>query len=78
MTTREQKARAADEARQERGNDSPVHDIGVQSPGYVHATHPDHGAEVVFIEGELLPQWVVDKMRESGAKPDQHNVYRLG
>lgn len=26
--------------------------------GYVHATHPDTGLQVVFVRGERLPAWV--------------------
>lgn len=25
---------------------------------HIHTTHPDHGEPVVFVPGELLPDWV--------------------
>lgn len=29
------------------------------APSYVYAVHPDTGDEVVFVPGELLPDWAV-------------------
>lgn len=30
---------------------------------YVHAKHPDTGADVVFVPGEALPDWATAKPR---------------
>ncbi len=30
------------------------------APAYVYAVHPDTGDEVVFVPGELLPDWAVE------------------
>ena len=53
------------------------HDAGMPAPGYVHATDPDHGEPVVFVPGELLPEWAAEAFREQGPQPDAANVYRL-
>ena len=52
---------AAHRAVQERAG-AVAHDIGRQSPGFVHAVHPEHGEAVVYVPGELLPGWVVDAL----------------
>lgn len=36
------------------------------SPGYIHAIHPDHGEAVVYTPGQLLPEWVCDRL-DAGA-----------
>ena len=44
------------------------------SPGYVHvAAHPGHGEPVVFSPGQLLPDWVAERL-DAGATltPDEH------
>ena len=35
--------------------------VGRTSPVYVPAVHPDTGVDVVFVPGELLPEWVSDE-----------------
>jgi hypothetical protein len=56
MTIREAKAARVDAARQERG----PHDARVShvAPHLLHRVHPETGLDVVFIAGELLPDWV--------------------
>lgn len=56
MTAREAKAAQADASAQERG---PL-DAGVPkvAPYLLHRVHPETGLDVVFIPGELLPDWV--------------------
>jgi hypothetical protein len=46
----------ADEAAQETGPAEVK--VPRLSRTYVHAVHPDHGEPVVFVPGELLPDWV--------------------
>jgi hypothetical protein len=64
-TVAEERALAAEVAAhrlaQERAG-AVAHDIGRQSPGFIHATHPEHGEAVVFVPGELLPGWVVEAL----------------
>ena len=56
MTLREAKAVRADKLAQERGpRDARV---PVVAPHLLHRTHPTTGLDVVFIVGELLPEWV--------------------
>jgi hypothetical protein len=75
----EGRARARDEAAQERGG-SAGFPVGVLSPGYVQCEagmHPDHGDAVVFPPGQLLPRWVVAALVAQRPDPDEHGVYRL-
>ena len=58
---REQAERAADVAAHERAG-AAAHSTGRVSPGYLQATHPEHGEAVVFVPGELLPAWVADAL----------------
>jgi hypothetical protein len=32
--------------------------VGRTARTFVHATHPDTGLDVVFLPGELLPDWL--------------------
>ncbi|MEU0150901.1 hypothetical protein [Micromonospora fulviviridis] len=61
---------AADPKADERGDElrglaQEIHDATIRrrpggapiSPAYVYAVHPDSGDEVVFVPGELLPDW---------------------
>lgn len=57
---REERELAQDAVAQERAGAVP-RPTGVLSPGWVHATHPEHGQPVVFVAGEMLPQWVLDQ-----------------
>jgi len=66
----EAKARAADVALQERVVDDPPPAVPRVSPGYVRARHPGHGEQVVFVPGELLPDWVVELMTTGSPQLD--------
>jgi hypothetical protein len=79
VTRAEDKARAADEAAQERAG-AVARSIGVQSPGFVQVPagmHPDHGEPVIFNPGEMLPGWAAEALLEQRPQADEHNVYRL-
>ena len=54
-TRAERKAEADDLAAQEHGPGVKPTKVATS---YVHAKHPDHGEDVVFVPGELLPDWV--------------------
>jgi hypothetical protein len=41
--------------------DSPK--VGLPSAGCIRAVHPDHGNEVMFVPGELLPAWAAEALR---------------
>lgn len=47
--------------------------VNVAAPTYIRAVDPDHGEQVTFVPGELLPGWAVDALdsgrfeREGGA-----------
>jgi hypothetical protein len=74
---REAQARATDQAAQERAEVRIK--LGMVAPGTVHAPagmHPDHDEPVVFVRGELLPEWAVRALLEQQPKLDQ-GVYRL-
>jgi hypothetical protein len=76
---REARARAADEAAQERTGAAPGA-AGALSPGRVAVAagmHPDHGEPVMFLPGELLPAWAVAALVAQRPDPDEHGVYRL-
>lgn len=60
LTRAEEAAQAADWAAQQRAPGG--HNIGTPSPGFIRATHPDHGESVVYVPGELLPEWVVEAL----------------
>jgi len=51
--------------------------IGVQAPSYIRAKHPDHGEPVVFVPGELLPEWAAEKVKAGKAKVDADGVMVL-
>jgi hypothetical protein len=75
----EQKARAADEAAQERAG-AVARSIGVSGPGYIlvpAGMHPDHDEAVTFVPGELLPGWAADALLDQRPEPDEHGVYHL-
>jgi hypothetical protein len=77
--TAEERARARDEAAQERA-DVTAHQVGVQSPGYVQCEagmHPDHGEATVYPPGQLLPNWVAAALAAQRPEPDEHGVYWL-
>jgi hypothetical protein len=79
MTRAEEKAKAADEAAQERAG-AAARDIGVQSPGYIAVPagmHPDHDEAVTFVPGELLPRWAAAALLDQRPEPDDHGVYHL-
>jgi hypothetical protein len=56
MTRKEDRDAEADLKAQERGPANAK--VGRTSRGYINATHPDTGLDVVFLPGELLPDWV--------------------
>jgi hypothetical protein len=79
VTRQEERARAADEAAQERAG-ATAPDAGMLSPGYVQVPagmHPDHNEATVFSPGELLPGWLATLLREQRPKPDMFGVYRV-
>lgn len=52
-----------------------VHKIGVQSPGFIRAVHPEHGEPVVFVPGEMLPAWAAEALAAGhGRLEDGHIV----
>ena len=51
--------------------------IGVTAPGYIRAKSPEHGEDVVFVPGELLPQWAADAVRVGKGKPADGGVIEL-
>ena len=66
MTSREERARARDEALQKRAGATP-HDVGVLSPGYVQCEagmHPDH-------RRHLAGHFVATRRLRAAAKYDQ-------
>jgi hypothetical protein len=48
-----------------------------RAPGYMHAVHPDHGQEVVYTPGELLPDWAAAELRAGHFVQGKDGVYRL-
>jgi hypothetical protein len=56
MASREERAAEADRRAQERGSANAK--VGRTSRGFINAKHPDTGLDVVFLPGELLPDWV--------------------
>jgi hypothetical protein len=64
----EEKARAADIRRQEKGpRDAP--EPPATSGSYIRCQrHPVHGEAVMYLPGELLPEWVRQRLQE--ARPD--------
>jgi hypothetical protein len=72
----EQADREADRLTQERAG-AAAHNVGVQSPGYVHGVDPEHGEPVSFVPGELLPAWAAEALGAQRPEPDQHGVYHL-
>jgi hypothetical protein len=59
-TTAQRHARQAEETAQERGGTPVPLNLAVPANVFVHAVHPDHGEQVVFTPGELLPEWALD------------------
>ena len=56
MSIREARAAQVDASAQERGpRDARVPKV---APHLLHRMHPETGLDVVFIAGELLPDWV--------------------
>jgi hypothetical protein len=55
-TKSERAARKRDQSTQERASASLK--VGRTARTFVHAVHPDTGTDVVFLPGELLPEWV--------------------
>lgn len=55
-TPAERRTRKRDESKQERGPATVK--VGRTARTFVHAVHPDTGIDVVFLPGELLPEWV--------------------
>jgi hypothetical protein len=53
---KEQRARSKDARKQEQAG-AVAHPVGRMAPDFIHAVRPD-GVEVVFLPGELLPEWV--------------------
>lgn len=39
--------------------------VGVASPGFIRAIHPEHGQPVMFTPGELLPDWAADALNSA-------------
>lgn len=60
VSPQEERERAADLRAQEKPVGVPK--VGVQSPGYIRAVHPEHGEPVVFVPGELLPDWAAEAL----------------
>lgn len=56
MASKEERAAEADRRAQERGPSNAK--VGRISRGFINAKHPDTGLDVVFLPGELLPDWV--------------------
>lgn len=77
----EEKAVLEDTAAQEQpARDEPAGPppkVGVVAPGYIRATHPDHGEAVVFVPGELLPDWAAEALKAGGAEADPDGIVRL-
>jgi hypothetical protein len=74
---REAQARANDQAAQERAEVRIK--LGMVAPGTVHAPagmHPDHDEPIVFVRGEMLPEWAVRALLDQQPKLDQ-GVYKL-
>ena len=72
MASREERERAADLRAQEKPADPPK--VGMQSPGYIRAVHPEHGEDVVFVPGELLPQWAADALQAGHGRSEGRHV----
>jgi hypothetical protein len=57
METKAEKAtRRRDQSKQEQAPATVT--VGRTARTFIHATHPDTGTAVVFLPGELLPEWV--------------------
>ena len=53
--------------------------VPVQSPCFIHASHPGHGEEVTYVPGERLPQWLRDDLAAAALLvPEAKDVARLG
>ena len=72
----EAKAVVDDRAAQETAG-AAAHDVGVQSPGYIHGIHPEHGEAVCYVPGELLPAWVVTELKAGRSRTDEHGRITL-
>jgi hypothetical protein len=57
MAVREARSAQVDAATQERGGSHDARGPQV-APYLLHRVHPETGLDVVFIVGELLPDWV--------------------
>ena len=56
MAVREARSAQVDAATQERGSQAAR--VPQVAPYLLHRVHPETGLDVVFIVGELLPDWV--------------------
>ena len=54
-TKRERDARKADAKAQEKG--PPLPKVARYARGWVHTKHPETGLDVVFKDGEMIPDW---------------------
>jgi hypothetical protein len=61
-TEAEARQREADREALERAPQARRRLGGQVAPGYVYVAHPDHGEPVVFVPGELLPDWAADAL----------------
>jgi hypothetical protein len=61
----EQAQRAHDRAAFERDAAS-VANVGVHADAYIHAVN-EHGEELVYVPGELLPAWVAEQVNAGRA-----------
>jgi hypothetical protein len=76
----EKRAMAKDLKAQERADATPDIDTPVLSPGYVRCAagmHPDHGEAVVFVPGQLLPDWAADALASQRPVPTPDGIYEL-
>jgi hypothetical protein len=53
--------------------------VGRRAHAVLHtvATHPDHGEEVVFVPGELLPDWAAQALDSGRLDRDAAGITRL-
>jgi hypothetical protein len=70
----EQAELVADLRAQERGP-APPGTSGLLAPGYVHVDVRDD--VLVFLPGELLPQWVAELLEAQHPERDRHGVFHL-
>lgn len=74
--TRAARAHDADITAQEQAGATAA-PAAVLSPGHIRAVSPVHGEPVLFVPGEMLPDWAAELMGAEAFTRDDAGVYTL-